>query len=679
MSNIQQPILKSKSTMPSTLTILTQKQTLQSNNVLLLFFGGTILTFTAILFYLLFKKPGAKQKNTSEDKTDPEIVNQILIITGFLFIVFGLVFYLIFQFSKNPTTMSVLNIFLNLKGAMLVAVYTAGFILFLRNFEDENTLLHKYLNKYTYIVVPFLLLITLYVFYNGMFSTYISENDNNSFNINVQRIKMMVLFLSFITGLISYYSMDPGNYIQTYFGTSSLFIILLSVFAFLYLIILLALPSSDVSIGANATTKGVSNFLQNFSGKTIIGSVLFLAFLITLVVGIQTYPGGFFKNTEISVPIIILSFIVLVFWIGGLIVYFFPEFSSQNNPMLFTSKMNVFKKSLLVLFGLLVSGIFLLWLATTIQNFSGQKSMNSLILNLLLLLVFFTLIYKTIFVELPGNANNKKNAFFTLLKDLIFYIPCIFSLGLDKVIALFSVDGKLNNDFISSLLLLVFAIILLFIYMKNTWFQDNIILQGGNQVVNMPVYTNEKRTVATYEQLNGNTDEFDYKYGLSFWFYANADAPNTSEYKSLLNYGNKPNVSYNPSTNTLLVTVQQDGLTKENNKLYEFDEKGNRIIYKRENIELQKWNNVIINYAAGTMDVFYNNQLVKSEINVVPYMSLDTLSVGDENGVNAQICNVLYFKEPLAYANMYYLYYMMKGKNPPTTSNTNKSILSELK
>lgn len=647
----------------------------QSNTLIFLFFGGVILAFTSILFYLLFKKPGSKRKFTSEDKTDHEIVNQVLIITGFLFIVFAVVFYLIFQFSKNPMTLSLFNIFKNLKGALFVAVYTAGFIIFLRNFEDNNTLLHKYLNPYTYIVIPFLLLVTLYVFYNGMSTSTLQGN----FNINVERIKMMILFLSFITSLITYYSFDPGNYIKTYFGTSSLFMILFSIFSFLYLIILFSLPSSDVSIGKNAYDKGVSNFLQNFSGKTIMGILLFFGFLVTLVIGIQIYPGGFFKNTEVSVPVIILSFLVIISWLLGFIIYFFPEFSSSHNVFLYTNQMNSFKKVLLVLFGLVVSGVFLIWLATTIQNFSGQKSINSLILNLLLLLVIFTLIYKTIFVELPGNANSKKNAFFSLLKDLIFYIPCIFLGGLNKTIELFTQDGKLNTDFISSATLLILAIVILVLYTKVSWFEDNIVLQGGKQLVNMPVFTSDLNSLASYEDLNGTTDEFDYKYGLSFWFYINAEAPNTSQYKSLLNYGNKPKISYNPTTNTLMITVKQDGLTKENHKMYEFDENGNRIIYKRENIELQKWNNIIINYAAGTIDIFYNNTLVKSEMNVVPYMSLDTMTVGDENGINGKICNVVYFKEPLKYINMYYLYYLVKGRNPPTTTNTNKSILSVLK
>ena len=152
-------------------------------------------------------------------------------------------------------------------------------------------------------------------------------------------------------------------------------------------------------------------------------------------------------------------------------------------------------------------------------------------------------------------------------------------------------------------------------------------------------------------------------------------ASSSNSFVSLLNYGNKPNILYRASTNTLMITMEQKGLTKNKNKLIDFDENGNRIIYKQNNVLLQKWNNIIINYAGGTLDIFFNSELVKSAIEVVPYMKLDSLTIGTNEGVNGGICNVVYFKLPLTTAKMYILYNMVKDKTPPITTEANETII----
>ena len=38
-----------------------------------------------------------------------------------------------------------------------------------------------------------------------------------------------------------------------------------------------------------------------------------------------------------------------------------------------------------------------------------------------------------------------------------------------------------------------------------------------------------------------------------------------------------------------------------------------------------------------------NSKLVASFKNVLPYMSIDDVSVGDDNGIGGGVCNVLYF------------------------------------
>ena len=135
---------------------------------------------------------------------------------------------------------------------------------------------------------------------------------------------------------------------------------------------------------------------------------------------------------------------------------------------------------------------------------------------------------------------------------------------------------------------------------------------------------------------------------------------------------------YNGTNNSLMITMQQKDLKKTtNNKLIDFDENGNRIIYKNDNVLLQKWNNIVINYSGGIFDIFLNGELVKSDIGVVPYYTMDNLTIGEPNGIKGGICNVVYFSKPLNASNIYYLYNMVKDVSPPVLNDSNLTILKE--
>ena len=124
------------------------------------------------------------------------------------------------------------------------------------------------------------------------------------------------------------------------------------------------------------------------------------------------------------------------------------------------------------------------------------------------------------------------------------------------------------------------------------------------------------------------------------------------------------------------VTIQQKNSDKEANKLIDFDEKGNRILYVNDKFLLQKWNNIIINYNGGVLDIFLNGELVKSDIGVVPYYTLDNLTIGENNGIKGGICNVVYFNKALTSSNIYYLHNMIKHKTPPVSNDSNTTILA---
>jgi hypothetical protein len=122
---------------------------------------------------------------------------------------------------------------------------------------------------------------------------------------------------------------------------------------------------------------------------------------------------------------------------------------------------------------------------------------------------------------------------------------------------------------------------------------------------------------------------------------------------------------------------QKDLKQKTTNNLLDFDEEGNRILYIKHGVLLQKWNNIIINYNGGILDIFLNGELVKSDIGVVPYYTLDSLTIGKDGGINGGICNVVYFKKVLTALNIYLLYNMIKNKNPPVSNDSNLTIIKK--
>lgn len=608
-----------------------------------------ILFLIVMLFLIIFKVKDI----TKHSKSDKEIMNNVFSILFFTLIVAGICITLI------PNLNAFKSLFLQISNVTYIIVYTILFILFFSMTSDDI------LNKYAYIITPATILLSSFIFYKSASNNYIMN-----FNVNYERIKTMILLFCLISIFIVYYNVDPGGFIQKYFGYSLLITIVISIFAFLYLMIILTLPDKS-TLNSKST-----NFLNNFTSFSVYGSISFLAFLLIVTIIFSTYPGGFFKNKSTSGASIILLLVICILWGTMLGANLLPETfnsSSANNTT------SIFKRSLLVLFGIIISSLIIFWIVYNIQNLSGNSSIVSLVLNLLIVILVLGLIYKTIVVKIPSNngtANARKNAFFTMIINTLFYIPCIFTSLFDSVGNLAAGESKESST--GSIIMLVVTIILMGVYFTTPSLINKINLQGGKPLVNKPVYTNAEYSLGTYQELNGS-DNYDYQYAISFWLFLDAAAPNTnasySKYTSLLNFGDKPNVLYNGKNNTLMVTMQQKDLNKSANKLTDFDENGNRILYKNENMLLQKWNNIIINYNGGIMDIFLNGELVKSDIGVVPYYTLDNLTIGEDDGIQGGICNVVYFNRALTTSNMYYLYNMVKNKSPPVLSESNETIL----
>jgi hypothetical protein len=337
-------------------------------------------------------------------------------------------------------------------------------------------------------------------------------------------------------------------------------------------------------------------------------------------------------------------------------------------------KLSLFKRSLISLFGIVISSLIIYWIVYNIQEITSGTGLISFILNTLLVLIVLSLIYKTFFVKLPA-GNSNKNAFFSLIMNMLFYIPCIFGDIMEKFTSEYNATTK------NSVIALVIAILIIVSYFALPRLSSKVQLRGGKQLVNKPVYTDKLYSLGNYIQLNDGSDKIDYQYAISFWTFIDAAPPSTSpaynKYTSLLNFGYKPNVMYNAEKNTLIVITQQKFINKtESNELLDLDEKNKKVIYKNTNFLLQKWNNIIINYSGATMDIFLNGELVSSAPNIIPYNTLDSLSIGEDNGIKGGICNVIYYNKSLDSMTIKGLYNQSKNFDPPVISDNNDTIIN---
>jgi hypothetical protein len=574
-------------------------------------------------------------------KSQDELVGNIFIIIFFSLLVFGLCVMFL------PNLKEFKQLFEQIGNVTYVLIYTIFFILFYTMISSDI------LSSYYYIINPIMLGLGALSFYRATSDNYIEK-----FNINYERIKMIILLFCLITIIITFYNVNPGGSAQKYFGYSLLLTIIIAVFGFLYLIIVMTLPDKG---GLNE-----KNLLSNFSSFGSYGSILFILFLILITVLISTNKENLFENKTKSAGVIILLLMICITWSILLTSNLF-----SGDTLAYDNK--IVASSLLVLFGLVISGLIIFWITYNIESLSSNSSIVSFVLNLLLVALILGLIYKTVYVKMPV-GNTKKNAFFTLIMNTLLYIPCLIGGVFDWI-------GKitLGGEETGSLMMLLVTIILIIAYFNISKVFNSISTQGGTQLVNKPVYTNTEYNLGNYEELNGS-DNFDYQYAISCWVFIDAAPPNMNsnytKYTSLLNFGNKPNILYNGKKNSLMITMQQKDLNNvTENKLIDFDEQGNRIIYINDNLLLQKWNNIIINYNGGTLDIFLNGELVKSSIEVVPYYTLDNLTIGENDGIQGGICNVVYFRKALSSQNIYYIYNTVKNRNPPTLKDSNETIL----
>jgi hypothetical protein len=462
--------------------------------------------------------------------------------------------------------------------------------------------------------------------------------------------------------------------------------------------------------------------------KYIILFVLYIFFIF----GLYLY-NPYEIMTKYSSSAIFISMFMGFAIIFMLVVYGY--FVDPNNITEFKKELdqgdiskfsNILFKGFGISIALLVSAGFFYWLIKSLGFFdessgSTKEYIITTIVNLILIIGVFAVIYKIV----VASGLNTKIPLFNLIYQTILYIPCLlvvlfdfisnrFKKGANGSVSPSASTGILQGTTRNDIMFLGISVGLIGLYSLVNYIiipfiNKKYYKQGGHQLVNQPIRTNVLTNVATYEDLNSE-NKFNYNYAISFWFYIDSFSSNIGYEKMvpILSYGDNPSINYYAPKNMLIITTKQSseeneeiqGLEKnikvENIKEWnsmqskiksdieyvkilpipdKLDANGNRIIYKKSDILLQKWNNIVLNYRGGTLDVFYNGKLVKSAIEVVPKLSYDMLTVGKENGISGNIANLLYFKEPLDILTINQLYVSLKDTNPPSIPHINQTLI----
>jgi len=396
-----------------------------------------------------------------------------------------------------------------------------------------------------------------------------------------------------------------------------------------------------------------------YSNQLYFGLLILIEFIIFLSI-VYRYNPYYANNYQALTEFMVL----VVGFLYVMLFMFLKESLIKEYNILSLGIENVTENSFIIrlIATLVFFIIFVLVTMLTVWIFSNFSIITSVIhYGLMLLIIIFAISITYIVLKKTIDKLFYEDGFFSFIKNFILFIPCLLIRFAEYIKYEYKITGKpvwilLAIEIIIIILWIVIPILFRFYFNSD-----------GSKLLNGPIYLNKQTDIGNFEtlhkkNLNEHKDKkFLYHYSLSAWFNLNPQPPSTStaytKYTSILNYANKPNVQFNGEKNSLrVITVLED---QNGNTLNEVE------IFETKNILYQKWNNIVINYDGGDMDVFLNGELVGSKPGIAPYMSYENVSVGEMNGLQGGICNVKYYNHILSKKEIKLTYKMLRDNNVP--------------
>ena len=165
---------------------------------------------------------------------------------------------------------------------------------------------------------------------------------------------------------------------------------------------------------------------------------------------------------------------------------------------------------------------------------------------------------------------------------------------------------------------------------------------GGTTLINEPVLLNKE------QKFDIGTS---YPYALSFWVNMESVPPEFNEssaiYANVLSCGDNVKCQYNNSLNKLKVMFSMNG----------------QPVFIENTLRPQRWNHLGIINNGTIVDVYINGQL-KNTISTISKIDT-TLTVGEDNGIAGEICNLMYYNTSVSPLTIQQIYHQFKELDPP--------------
>ena len=662
-----------------------------SNGNNYVFFASIVLVLTGIMISIAFVSP---TKSVNGETVANPIGLRILEALGIALLTIGVVCMVLLLYL--PSLKSILQLVDKLKGALLLFVLIFAIIIFYRNMSSTA------ITNYRIIIVPIIAWLSVKMFRNAMTP---STQEEYVPNLQIEKMRMSLVFVAFVAFIFTMYSVDFGGFLREYMGGSLTATLTLLVMGMIYLVTLLSYPIIKTSKGEGNDKNILSGFSWTGIGHGLFMGVTFLLAFIGLFSNMSNFTDDdgviSFKNTRAS-QLFGVSITILVLWVLFFSVRTYQDVhhtldaAGQEQTTKVKSAIN---KIFLLLGGVSFFASMIYWFISIANSFNKTHSVGALLMNLMVIFVILIILFK----YLANTTHFQKSPYFRLAVGTLFYIPCLAYDILRSILGMLgiaipplkSLAGSVANgakgvagsvstvekpagkDMVTLATVMVAYVAYFFLipYSLNKFAK-----QGGNVILQEPVSLSTEKSLGTYTKLNGIDDSsitpifgqsavFNYTYAVSFWIYLDSSTASVSDnYYTVMNYNEMPHIMWNPKKATMIFTVNNNTVDDETNTpdttAQNETKTGNRTLLTLESISMQKWNNIVVNYVNGTLDIFVNGDLMQSSREVVPEMTYGELTIGSPQ-LSGKVCNVVYFNYSLEMKNVHYLYNLVKDTNPP--------------